>query len=188
MTEKLALYLIGQPGSGKTSVLQGALRGLAAYRVSKPLAHTVYTPTWGSEHVLGVELGFARPPHGGTDVLAMGAQPLAEAFVHRLAAGPVLLGEGDRLANAKFFAAVMSAGFVLTVAWLDTPDEVAASRRDGRGSSQSPSWIKGRQTKVRRLAEGWSGTLLRLDGSLPLPEVIASLKATPALLSMHAFS
>lgn len=181
---KRAMYLIGQPGAGKTTALGLALRGLAVYRMPKPIAHVVYTPTYGSDHVLGVQLGTLRDDFGGTDALALGVQPAAEKFVRGLRVDS-LVAEGDRLANDKFFAALVEAGWELQVVWLDVPDELAAQRRAERGSKQNAAWVKGRQTKVLRLAEAWKA--VRVDGTQPPAEVRAALEALPAIEQMHAY-
>lgn len=170
------LYLIGIPGSGKTTLLRACLAGLPCRVERAPFAHTIYDR--------GVQLGCEREAFGGTDALAMNVQPLVEAWL-RQAPYEAIVAEGDRLANDRFFNAVEAAGWPLTVAWLATPEEHAAQRRRARGSAQNESWLRGRITKVNRLAGRWATPLWMLDGALPLDLLVAQLSAHPAIVHLR---
>jgi hypothetical protein len=131
----------------------------------KPFAHTDY----GWLKVLGRR----RDGFGGTDALSMSVQPAVIEWVWRRPADAIL-GEGDRLANGKFFAAVPD----LTIIYLDTPVEVArrrmAERADRLGKPmQNEPWWKGRMTKVDNLIARWPH--VRYDGTLPPAELAGML-------------
>ena len=170
------VYVIGQPGSGKTTLVAGLTAGLACEEHRKPFAHLV----WGwSDPVC--ELGARREGFGGTDALGMSVQPLVEGWLqnqpHRY-----ILAEGDRLANSKFFRAAVEAGYELTVIRLAVSAAVAEQRRAARAAAlQSPlqnnAWLKGRTSKVRALAETWEANLIPLNADAPADVVLAELLA-----------
>lgn len=166
------LYLIGPSGSGKTTAMTLALGTPGESRV-KPIGHTVYPSG-------AIQLGVERPTFGGTDALPLDVNPKAIQFLHETEA-PALIGEGDRLANSKFFRAALEAGWELTIAYLDTPEELARQRRLKRGSTYRESWAKGRHTKARRLADEWGRLVWRLDGRKRPEDIAARLRQHPAI-------
>jgi len=181
MTRKL-LYLIGQPGAGKTTLLNAAVEDVPAIEIVGAVRLVHYTGAAGGT---GAQIGGVRPGFGGTDVLPMNAQPHVVRFLAGDCGYEHVIAEGDRLGNAKFFRAVRGAGWDLTVCHLAVPDEVAARRRDERGSTQNEAWIRGRVTKVRRLAEEWAAPEWRLDGQRPLAELVNRLREHPAIAGIR---
>lgn len=119
------------------------------------------------------EIGRRRDSFSGTDALPMGVITEAEVLVSS-GLYPTMCAEGDRLANDRFFDSVSHAGYELVVVLLDVPDEIAQARRDERGSSQNPSWIKGRVTKTQRLASRWAKHTL--DGREPVDILAEQLR------------
>jgi energy-coupling factor transporter ATP-binding protein EcfA2 len=159
------LYLIGVPGSGKTTLAKALFSAIPAEIRKAPFLHVV--------HPGGVEIGGPRESFGGTDALPMNIQPKVLPF---LTASPwsVAWAEGDRLANERFFIAVLAAGWKLHVVLLDTPLAECALRRERRGSNQSPTWLAGRVTKVRNLS---SWAKLKLDGTKTVEEMVDTLRS-----------
>jgi hypothetical protein len=126
------------------------LPGLAARR---PFARTIY-------ECGVVQLGEERPVFGGTDTLSMSVQPKVLEWAE-MPDYPDIVGEGDRLANGKFFQAMKDLGYDLTIVHCDAPSDVTAERRLMRAARhamkpQDAVWLQGRQTKVARLAEEWA--------------------------------
>lgn len=167
------LYLIGPSGSGKTTAMKFALDGLDAVAKAQPIMHQTYTSGV-------VQLGMDRETFGGTDALPLDANPKAIRFLQETAA-PAVIGEGDRLANDKFFRAALEAGYALTIAYLDTPEPIARQRRLERGSTYRESWAKGRHTKARNLAERWGRMVWRIDGRKTPEEIAARLREHSAI-------
>ena len=170
------VYVIGLPGSGKTTMADGAVDhlGLTGIEVIGGVPFTDYGWLW--------HLGRRRRDFGGTDAMSMSINPRAVEMV-TTATYDVILGEGDRLANAKFLAACPD----LTLIYLDTPFTVARERMVARaermGSEpQSWSWWKGRLTKVDNLIARHAH--LRYDGTLAPEELSAQLAA--ALISRRS--
>lgn len=178
----IATYLIGEPGAGKSTLLRELVGDVTFSQEPKPFGHLVY---WGGERydeVLAVQLGGLHETFPGTDRLSMGVQPKAIQFVTTSALGvPSLFAEGDRLATDSFFTALDEASGVFDVVLLDTPPAVCAERRAERGP-QNDVWVKGRRTKVARLAERWAHKLTVIDGSRTMAEQIAALRELPGFV------
>lgn len=185
-----SVYIVGEPGAGKSTLMRALTAGVARLRRAKPFAHDLLVNEETGRPV-GIEIGAAHPTFPGTDRLSMSVQPRAIEWVQGEPT-PLLLGEGDRLATRGFLGALAGCSTQLSVVWLDVPEEVAAARRAARGTKQSETWVIGRRTKVARLVaelRGWADTgaveLLRLDASLPT-DVLADgcRQAIPALSAL----
>lgn len=162
-------YIIGYPASGKTTALTNAINSRVSRLHLKPFKHTHY------DNGL-IQIGAERDSFGGTDTLALNAQPKVLEGLSSATEG-VYLGEGDRLANIKFFTAVKEAGVGLQIIHIDVPEIEAEYRAYRRGHSFNPTWFKGRLTKVNNLVRFYRGKgLIQLDGKLPPDKVATALK------------
>jgi GTPase SAR1 family protein len=162
------LYIIGVPGSGKSTLVAELVRGKRRRVYKEPFAHTDYIDDGF------IQLGREREGHSGTDALSMSVQPKVIAALEAQV-WPRVLGEGDRLANKAFFDAARAAGYHVDVVLLDTPEPVAAQRRAARGTNQDPTWLKGRISKVEHLVEE---VTIWLDGTKPVDQIAALLMST----------
>lgn len=158
-------YLIGIPGSGKSAAMAQALKHRPATQHEQPFPHIDHGG-------LLCQIGALRPVFPGTDALAMDAIVRVEPWLQRTHYWTIC-AEGDRLANDRFFHAIVAAGFELRVVLLDTPPELAEQRRAERGMDQRESWIKGRCAKVLALAQRWTfpSEYNIIDGTLPLESI-----------------
>jgi len=161
------VYVIGLPGSGKTTMVNWAVEqvGIPAVPVlDVPVPHVRYGWLW---HV-----GRPRADFGGTDTLSMSIQPKAIRWLGEIESEcGVLVAEGDRLANGKFFDVCPN----LTIVHLDTPLDEAHRRATDRAATlgrepQSDTWWRGRATKVANLVARYE--VVTLDGKLP-PDMLA---------------
>ena len=143
------LYLVGVPSSGKSTLMKELTRGLPRRPAGSPVPHE-----WLGDGA-ALELGKTRESFSGTDALSLGIQKKAIEFIEQHPAR-LILAEGDRLANDKFFSAVTAAGYRFELVYVDVPADVAAARRRARGSNQNVQWLTGRATKVRRLIDRWA--------------------------------
>ena len=154
------VYLVGYPGSGKTTAMSIALEGVPWETEQKPFAHTVYGNGL-------VELGYDREPYGGTDSLALNIQPVVVKWMSEIDV-PVVVAEGDRLANHKFFGAATGTSNLrkrkLCLVHLKCPELTARKRAWERGSRFNESWLKGRISKVDNLIAAAKSPLLDGNG------------------------
>ena len=155
------VYVVGYPGSGKTTAMQKAI-GLAdgfehdRLLQTEPFAHTVYASGI-------VELGRQRTTYGGTDALPLNAQPVVEQWLSEIDV-PVIVAEGDRLANRKFFNAACGYNEMnqecdsryLCFVHIKCPEIIARKRAWERGSRFNEAWLKGRISKVNSLVRAAS--------------------------------
>lgn len=169
-------YLIGEPGVGKTTLLTAVTDGLPGMAIRRPFARTVYD--------CGVvALGEARAVFGGTDTLSMSVQPKVVDWAE-MPDYEDIIGEGDRLANGKFFTAMRDIGYDLCIVHCVAPQEVAVERRVMRAArhsidEQDATWLAGRQTKVKNLAAEWATHEVRTDQ--PIEALLQRARELPVL-------
>lgn len=172
---KQFVYIFGPPGSGKTTLMKEVIKRLEAmkvYEASKPVPHIGYITKGKKFAVLGKD----KEPFGGTDTLSYTAVGSCAKWLTDLP--ELVLAEGDRLANLRFFEAVRS-HYDLKLFYLNTGDEVARDRRESRAKKhgmkmQSASWVKGRSTKHRNLAVNSKG-VVTLSGESKTAELANSV-------------
>lgn len=166
------LYVIGPPASGKSTLMARLVAGCPVDVGRQPFRHERYPGA--------VQLGSRREAYPGTDTLALNAQPRVLDWL-ATAAVPLILAEGDRLANGTFFRAVVALGYRLTVVWLDCPWEETVRRVQLRPAPQPLSWVRGRATKVARLGAGWVLPRWHLDALAPCNELVERVRQHPAV-------
>lgn len=184
------VYFVGPPGVGKSTLMAGLTAPLERHPRSKPFAHDLLLApgTTAAPGVLpapvAVELGRRREDFSGTDALSMSVQPLAVDWIVGRPY-PLILGEGARLATVGFLGAAAVSGYDVHLVHLEASAAVLDIRRVGRGSNQSPQWMRGAETRARRIMERMDldATLhwLRTDEA-PLNVLLHDLrKAVPVL-------
>ena len=181
------VYVVGYPGCGKTTAMRGALWSIDKEVERKPFAHTIYPSGL-------VELGCDKDIYGGTDALPMNVQPTVTKWMKDVDI-PVIVAEGDRLANRKFFEDAceydkmnqMSYSRYLCFVHIKCPELTARKRAWERGSRFNESWLKGRISKVDNLVRAASKPYIyHHEGMYNTP----SFKdwKTPVDLTMNVFS
>ena len=141
--------------------------GKPLYEADTPVKHRAITSPHGTFAVLGAD----ALPFGGTDTLsytAVSDSPRWLKLLSECSAGSLVFGEGDRLANLRFFEEAAK-HYRLLAFYLACDDRVAQCRREDRAKKhnlplQSGTWVKGRITKHANLAARHEGTI-RLDAS-----------------------
>jgi hypothetical protein len=178
------VYIFGQPGAGKTTLMRALCAGsVMLYEADSPIKHRGFSRKGGMFVVLGADAF----PFGGTDTLSYTAVSCAEKWLESLslcAAGGLVLAEGDRLANDRFFETARK-HYRLVPVYLDCNAGEATARRSRRARQhglplQSESWVKGRVTKHANLAARQAGTI-RLDAKAP-PDSLAAIVWETVLL------
>ncbi|WIC89121.1 adenylate kinase [Arthrobacter phage Ottawa] len=144
--KRTLIYLVGEPGSGKSTAMAAATSHFQRHPQQAPLAHDLLVSEAAIE---AVELGKRRGTFSGTDALPMNAITKAEELL-RSTLAPVVLGEGARLGCRRFLEAAVSAGYKVHLIHLSTPH--AEAQRQQRGAAQKDSWVKGARTRADNLA------------------------------------
>ena len=150
MTKRL-LYLVGEPGAGKTTLMKKLTAGFERAEVpgDQPRREVLFdkrgTP-------VAVELGYRKGTFSGTDALGMTVIEQAVPWLYR-AELPLVLAEGARLANKRFLSSAVDAGFDVHLFLLDHPsiERWRAKRERELGKAQNPKWVAGARTRAHNL-------------------------------------
>lgn len=152
MADDLMIYMIGEPGSGKSTLMARLTEPWSRHPADGQPRRDLLLD---GETVRGVELGKRRAGgFSGTDALGSSVITAAERWLYRHEA-PIVLGEGARLGNARFLKAGIDAGYRVTLVLLEHGDSARwrAERSEALGRTQNAAWVKGRATASRRLAD-----------------------------------
>lgn len=185
MNRRSLLYMVGAPGAGKTTLMEGLTAGCERQVGAGPVPHDLLLV---ADNLVGLELGRRRANFSGTDALAMNIGPMAERWIDA-APAELVLGEGSRLAYTGFLYAARRAGYQITLLWLLGRAEVFAARRLARGSRQNETWVRGATTRARRLVERMAldAKLVTLDAEIPAEELVeVAFQAVPELEVLRA--
>lgn len=138
----------GSPGTGKTTLFRKFMEAHTWEKVEpKKMLPALYCKELDL-YVLGkYEDG---ETFAGTDRLSMAVQPIATEFVKETTSN--VLFEGDRIFNQSFLEMCMDLKDVdLQVVFLKVPKDMLEQRYKDRGSDQSETFLKGRETKYSNL-------------------------------------
>lgn len=169
-----AIYLIGEPGVGKTTTMRALLTRFQVAEAQKLQGQLWAEPLYDANFLVGYHLGKRRSIFSGTDALSMSVCPTAINWLETTQPLPQwLLGEGSRLSTPKFLEVLhRKTDFLLVL--LQAAN--AETRRESRGSSQNATWIRGRVTQANNLLkrnQHWRS--LVLDTSSTAPTEIAAI-------------
>lgn len=161
------IYLVGQPGAGK-STLMAALTAdydrVPARPPDFPVAHDqLVNRITGA--VIGAEIGILRDAFSGTDALPSAVIDKAVPWIQSRPYD-LMLGEGARLGNKRFITAAVNAGYDVTLALLehDEAEDWRAIRSKALKRTQNESWVRGRATASRNLADAFDGATITGPG------------------------
>jgi GTPase SAR1 family protein len=166
---KLALFVLGPPAAGKTSMVRCLMEQLDP----RQLRHLVPAPKWTVFPPAFAAAGhYAGNRFDGADTVPYnGVAPALGYAKNVLQDVPLLIFDGDRFSHAGARAQVEAAGWKAVAAHLSAaPDDMAARHalRRATGSNQNPTWLLGRETKARRFSETFQN-LCTVDTSNETP-------------------
>lgn len=138
----------GVPGTGKTTLFRKFMEGLE-WETVEPIK--LVTASYNKKHDLYI-LGKYEEGEvfAGTDKLGMSCQPNASEFVANTKSN--ILFEGDRLTNGKFYNFLIElpeteVDFLI----IEAKQNTLVQRYADRGSNQSSTFLKGRDTKISNI-------------------------------------
>lgn len=147
-TNRQLVAVGGQPGTGKTTLFRKFMEKYEWEKVDpKKMLPALYCKELDL-YILGkYEDG---ETFAGTDRLSMAVQPVAQEFAMETKSN--ILFEGDRIFNQSFleFALALPETDV-NIVYLKVPKETLQQRYKDRGSDQSETFLKGRETKYSNL-------------------------------------
>jgi adenylate kinase family enzyme len=149
----ILLCVFGAPGCGKTTVMRELKKSLGLFWTQVKSGQVVWEQS-GDYAILGkYDEG---DTFAGTDKLSMSCQPHVVKWLSESNGDyKAVLLEGDRLCCQSFFeeaAAIKGVKLVPVMLCCLTSKELDR-RRTERGSNQDPTWLKGRMSKIRNLAD-----------------------------------
>jgi hypothetical protein len=162
--------LIGEPASGKSTVMRGLIETLGEGRVQKEslVCYTVFPQD--KVYIAGI---YDEAVFSGTDRTSKGCGPQYREWLARKCADVtfkdwVFYFEGERFSNSKFFDFFFQPGSVcndVTIYSLNADSELLNQRNADR-SNQNPAWRKGMATRMRKLRENYPVTCVEQGFSL----------------------
>lgn len=161
------LWIVGEPGLGKSSLVRALLPAAERGLVEKP-KWTVAGRWCAAGHYTGGKFDGADtiPYNGAAAALDFWAAALGDKTVTIL--------DGDRFSNASSVAQVhrLAPGARLRCVHLKGPPGLAAARRAQRGTAQNETWLRGRVTKAANFAASFpADRRLVLDAALTSEEI-----------------
>lgn len=150
-----AVYLVGAPGIGKSTVMELLIAEWTPGAFERPDGYAPfgYEVLFSGDRVpAGVYLGRHRGAFSGTDALAYTALPAAVRWVTEAELPERVYGEGARLAHERFLLPLHGRAALTVVHLVGSADHLA-ERRLARQSNQNPSWMKGAETRARKVVE-----------------------------------
>lgn len=185
MSRRVALWIVGEPGLGKTTIARALLAHPVALHPSPKWTLTGWDPDNRSarEPLAVVAAGhYTGEPYDGADqVPYSGAAPALEFWREVLAYRSALtIFDGDRFSHAAAVEFVSRLGIDALCVHLATTDEyLGHTRRVMRGGRlPSPSWLKGRVTKSSRFASTFDrdGRLIELPAAWSSAELVQAVR------------
>lgn len=181
------VYLFGPPAVGKSTLMRELTGHCRRINVTAPFHRVLLLPPHrdrADRNPAAVELGCDREGFPGTDCLPYNVHERVCAWLGE-PAPPLILGEGDRLADMRFLSCARAAGHTVHAVHVTAPPQVLEDRHARRGAHQSRTWRKGRHTKATNLAvaaaaAGITVTTINAD-TVPTAMLWTLVRAVPAL-------
>jgi len=148
--------LIGEPASGKSTVMRNLIAGLGLGEVVKE-GLVVYT-VFAKKRVIVAGI-YDEQVFSGTDRLSKGCGPKYREWLTARSENSeyddwVFYWEGERFSNSKFFDYFQEYNGDVTIYYLEC-DEAMLNDRNANRSNQNASWRKGMKTRMTNLKNNY---------------------------------
>jgi hypothetical protein len=164
---QLILWIVGEPGIGKTTVARTLLQSYG------PRGHEYQSPKWtcfgnvaGAGHWRGTKFD-------GADTLPISDIKLALPFFVNVIPAEIAILDGDKLASQGAVQFATEVDCKLMCFHL-IGSETALRRRLARGTHQQEHWVAGRRTKAQNFYNRFPGTRYEVP-SIPDTSAIVQL-------------
>lgn len=154
MSDSIALFVLGPPGVGKTTVIRQLVPSLLP-RSGKTVTE-IASPKWTITTDRTALAGHWRGTtfDGGDTVPYTGARAALEFWRDNiLLKVDLTIFDGDRFSTKPSLEFIRETGVRVLGVHLGAADDVLAVRRAARASNQNETWLKGRVTKASNFAE-----------------------------------
>jgi hypothetical protein len=170
-----ALFILGAPGAGKTTLVRGLLE------LDRTVPRIVDKPKWTTGPGWCAAGHYTRATFDGADTVghAQVLETLRYWGKSLCVFHPLAVFDGDRFSYPKALSVVSAVAERTIGVFLELDDDELAARRAARGSSQDPSWAKGRLTKAVRFAEHMAdaGHLVHsMDATAPTEQLVQAAR------------
>jgi hypothetical protein len=147
------VYYIGCPGVGKTTRMREIIAEYSKVEESEFVKEGLVTYHLFAKQKVIILGKYDEGTFAGTDTWSKGVGPKFRQWLldnRESYRGWVVLGEGERLSNSPNMDA-MFAEESMKLVCLEVSDAELERRRAARNNTQSPSWMKGMQTRIANL-------------------------------------
>jgi hypothetical protein len=158
------VWVVGEPGVGKTSAMESIMNPFGTSLVESP-KWTISPPYAFAGHYGGTEFGgadtisYTDAARQIYDLKTVGGK-IENELVH------TVFFDGDRLSSETSFRLVEDALHEVLCVLLTCDATKAAERRSQRSGSQNATWVKGRKTKAANFATKFKpDDVLKIDTS-----------------------
>jgi hypothetical protein len=147
------VYYIGQPGTGKTTLMRSILSEYSKVEEPEFVKEGLVTYHRFNTQKVIILGKYDEGTFAGTDTWSKGVGPKFREWLianRENYSDWTVLGEGERLSNAPNMDAMFDEESMKLVC-LEVSEEELERRRAARNNTQDPKWMKGMRTRIANL-------------------------------------
>ncbi len=170
MAAMKVVWIIGDPGAGKTSIVRALLKEDSWHGTVGSLTQVTQRPKWTVGRYVVAAGHYTGEPFDGADTVPYnGAMDALEFWLDNFNSKSVTILDGDRFSNGAalvFFKTHVPEHQLVCVRVLAETEQLAAQRKARiaiTGKEQNATWLKGRSTKVANFFDAFPGEKFTLS-------------------------